>query len=701
MVAKIRILGCSGTTKTRTERCLSLLKPRPKITVSQWAEEYRYLSRKDSARPGRWKSEPHQREIMDAFSDPKVRKVVVMAASQVVGKSQMMGNVIGYYIHTDPSNIMVVHPKIDAAEKWSKGRFDPLVEATPVLRELVPSRKARDKDNTILHRMFRGGQMFIVGANAPADLAAQSVRILLADEVDRYEVSAGAGDRSEGDPLTLAEQRTETYGDFAKVGHFSTPLKAGLSRINTSYLASDRRTWEICCQHCDHFFAPTWLNVQWDKTQDGKHLPETARMVCPDCGTAWTEGERRRAIDKGRWRPQAEFAGVAGFHINALGCKKIKDELPGLVRRWISVQDDPNMLKTFINLVLAEPFSDPGSETPDWEMVWRRQQPYELGVVPKQGLVLTAGVDVQGDRIEVGVYAWGRRLQNYLVAYEVFRGDPAQPEVWRELDNLLAKDWPHADGKTLPIRVACIDSGGRYTNQVYAYVGKRRQPFHGPAGTIARLPRTVAAIRGMDSWKGAIVAVATPEGMQKRRFGALVFSLGVSYLKSEIMGWLKATWPSDAEVRSGVEYPPGAVHISTDVGEEYAKQLCSEILIKERKRGIETQVWRPQNGRRNEALDVFVYARAATFMVGMERFQERHWQDLERAVRPDMAPEQATAPTRETSVPSPPPTATPPRAAQPKPPPAAPERKKRPAGIGVGGRDWLNGRGGSGWLGRR
>jgi phage terminase large subunit GpA-like protein len=271
---------------TVKRRSIELLRPPPPLKVSEWAKKHRSLSRKDSARPGRWRSEPHQDETMDACCDPRVRKVVVMAASQVVGKSQMLNNVIGRFIDVDPSNMLVMHPTIAAAEKWSIGRLDPLITETKRLHDKIQPRKSRSIGDRILHRQFRGGQMFIVGSNAPADLAAQSVRIVIADEVDRYEASAG----EEGDPLELAEQRTETYPD-ALVLETSTPLIEGLSRIAADYEDSERRIGQLNRPHCRERFAPEDRHLVVPERADGSKdfgaAHTCSRLSCRSARISW------------------------------------------------------------------------------------------------------------------------------------------------------------------------------------------------------------------------------------------------------------------------------------------------------------------------------------------------------------------------------------------------------------------------------
>jgi phage terminase large subunit GpA-like protein len=360
-----------------------------------------------------------------------------MAASQVVGKSQMMNNVIGRFIDVDPSNMLIMHPTIAAAEKWSIGRLDPLITKTRRLHEKIQPRKSRSIGDRILHRQFRGGQMFIVGSNAPADLAAQSVRIVMADEVDRYEASAG----EEGAPLELAEQRTETYRDDALVIQLSTPLIEGSSRIAASYAESDRRIWELWCRHCDGHFAPEDQHLKVPERDDGSKDFAAARMVCGLCGTVWSEADRIRAIDAGRYHARRPFEGIAGFHVNALGCKRT--DLVKTARRRARVAGRPEAEKTYVNLVLGLPYQE-ATEILDWQKLYDRREPYRLGSVPDGTVVLTAGADVQRDRVEVSVWGWGLNRERWLVDHAVIDGRPERDETWRKLDEFLEETYEHA-----------------------------------------------------------------------------------------------------------------------------------------------------------------------------------------------------------------------------------------------------------------
>jgi phage terminase large subunit GpA-like protein len=595
-------------------RSLRYLLPPEKVSVSEWAKRHRVLSRKDSARPGRWRSQPHQDAIMDAFTRPDVRRVVVMAASQVVGKSQMMNNVLARFIDCDPCNVMVVHPTIANAEKWSIGRLDPMISVTERLHAKITPRKSRSMGDRILHRQFVGGQMYIVGANAPADLAAQSVRMLLADEIDRFPASAG----EEGDPLMLAEQRTRTYGD-AIIGHFSTPTIEGHSRIAASYEESDQQLWEIRCPGCGHFFWPDAEHVRCDEDELGNKNYASARMVCPGCGEVWSEADRLNAVDAGRWRPRASFTGVAGFHINAFGCKGIN--LGDLMRDQDQARGNPERMKAFANLVSAKTYTDAGEAPPDWQQLYDRREPYRRGTVPIGGVALTAGADVQRDRIEVDVWAWGLNRQRWLIDHFSLQGSPASDDVWWALDEVLEERFNHESGVELKIDRLAIDTGdGLYTNDVNRWAWSHRNN------------RVVMPIKGSASYNRAAPITgptkqdATING-RKLKNGVKLWVVAVDTFKSSLYKLLQLPKPTDEERRSGVPYPPGYVHTPVGTPDEWFKQLTAERLVTatNRKTGRTRREWQKHRSR-NEALDMAVYAEAAAVEMGIDRWSERRWE---------------------------------------------------------------------------
>lgn len=289
-----------------------MLKPPPRLSLIEWAETYRRVASKTSASSGQWKtsSQPCAYGIMAAMTEADTHTVSVMAATQLV-KTEFLINVAGYYIHQDPSSILLVQPTQGAAISFSKERFAPTVLVTPALRELVHPPKARDSENTLAHKSFPGGSLDFVGANSPTDLASRPKRIILCDEIDKYPPSAGA----EGDPLKLAEERASTYKAIgrAKFARTCSPTVEGISRIGREYKASDQRKLFVACPHCGHEQILTWAHVQWDKDARGNALPETARLVCEICGAEWSERERIASLDTLKdapgygWRQTREF----------------------------------------------------------------------------------------------------------------------------------------------------------------------------------------------------------------------------------------------------------------------------------------------------------------------------------------------------------------------------------------------------------
>jgi phage terminase large subunit GpA-like protein len=278
--------------------------------------------------------------------------------------------------------------------------------------------------------------------------------------------------------------------------------------------------------------------------------------------------------------------------------------------------------------VLGLPFEEE-AEAPEWSRLYERRETYRIGVIPDRGLFLTAGVDVQKDRIEVEVVAWGRGKESWSVDYRVIEGDTARAEVWAKLDAVLARDWPHASGHTLPIRVMCVDAGYA-TQDVYAWVRQHPQASWGPAGAAARQPRTAVAVKGRDGDTAMLLSVSKADAGGKRR-GLRVWSVGTPVAKGELYRWLKLEWPTDEALEEGASYPPGACHFP-QYGEEYFRQLTAERLVTRIVKGFPRGSWEKEPGRRNEALDCRVYARAAAAIYGLDRFEERHWRRIEEAL---------------------------------------------------------------------
>lgn len=578
-------------------------KPPPKLSLSEWADTYFYLSAESAAAPGRWKTLPYQREIMDAFTDPQVTFVSVMKSARV-GWTKIVGALIGYSIHQDPCPILVVQPTVDDAKGYSKEEIAPMMRDVPVLSKIVledaEEAGPRDGGNTILHKKFPGGVLSLVGANSGAGLRRVSRKRVLFDEVDAYPISAG----SEGDPVRLGTRRAEYYWD-RKIGHGSTPLISGHSRIEELYEQGDGRRFYVPCPQCGHmdYFVFTERNSGGHFMQWPEGAPEEAHFVCSKNGCVIEHRSKREMVDKGEWRAQRPFTGHASFHIWAAYSYSPNATWGQLAKEFLEAKRGGHeQLKTFVNTVLGETWKETG-EAPEWERLYHRREQYQIGTVPEPVKFLTAGVDVQKDRFVYEVVAWAANKESWSVEAGVLPGDTAREESWLVLDELLGRQYSTPTG-AMGIRMLGIDSGYN-TQQVYNW-GRRHER------------NRVIAVKGVDH---AMTMISNPTKVDVHHSGRRiargysVWPVGVSITKSELYGFLRLNIPEGNQ-----PYPAGFCHFP-EYDQEYFKQLTSEQLVttKNAKTGRQALEWHVIPGRENHWLDARVYARAVAAIVGVDR----------------------------------------------------------------------------------
>jgi phage terminase large subunit GpA-like protein len=543
------------------------------MKVSQWADKFRQLSSEASAEPGKWHTDraPYQREIMDAVCDARVETVVIMSSAQI-GKTEIINNIIGYHIHLDPSPILLLQPTLEMAEAWSKDRLSPMLRDTDVLRGLVRDARSRDSGNTLLYKRFPGGHITMAGANSPASLASRPIRIVLGDEVDRYPVSAG----TEGDPVSLAKKRTTTFWN-RKLILTSTPTIKGASRIEAAYEQSDQRHYHVPCPHCGEFQVLKWAQVRWERGETG-HKPETAHYVCEHHGCIIVEGERLAMNKAGRWVADRPFSDIAGFHINELYSPWVT--WAQMAIDFLRAKALPETLKTWVNTSLGEPWEEEG-ETLDADILLQRKESWGDDA-PEPVVLVTAGVDVQGDRLEIEVKGWGIGEECWSLDYRVFYGDPAQDSVWQELDAYLLKPIRSKLGVELNIACACVDSGGHHTQMVYEFCSKR-------------------AVRGVFAVKGLSQSAKPLIGRPSRnnRYKMRLYPVGTDTAKEVIFGRLRVTEPGN-----------GYFHFPLERDREYFLQLTAEKQVVRFTKGVAKREW-IKTRTRNEVLDCTVYALAA------------------------------------------------------------------------------------------
>ena len=611
------------------------LTPDPLLSVSEWSDRHRMLSSKASAEPGRWRTSrtPYLKAIMDCLSPTSpIERVVFMKAAQL-GATEMGSNWIGYVIHHAPGPMMAVWPTVEMAKRNSKQRIDPLIEESAALAELIAPARSRDSGNTILAKEFRGGVLVMTGANSAVGLRSMPVRYLFLDEVDGYPLDV----EGEGDAISLAEARTRTFAR-RKIFIVSTPTISGASSIEREYEASDQRRYFVPCPHCSHRQWLRFEQLRWAKGE-----PQTAAYICESCDSPIEEHHKTWMLEHGEWRAMTpeNSAKTAGFHLSSLyspvgwrGWQDVAAAWEGAVSKE---SGSASAIKTFKNTELGETWVEEG-EAPDWQRLIERREDYPLGTVPDGGMLLVGGADVQKDRIEVSVWAFGRGKESWLVEHRVLMGDTVRDSVWKQLGGVIAETWTHASGVEMPLARFALDTGFA-TQEAYAFVRACRDPRVMPVKGVSRGAALI----------GTPTAVDVTLGGRKLRRGIKVFTVAVGIAKLEFYNNLRKSADVNEDGATPV-YPPGFVHLPK-MDAEFIQQLCAEQLITRRDRnGFPIREWQKMR-ERNEALDCYVYARAAASSAGLERFEDRHWRELERqlGLRPPDAPttEQPTEATDE------------------------------------------------------
>ena len=578
------------------------LKPDSVLLVSDWADENRVLSQIASSEPGKFRTErtPYLREIMDALSPfSSYEKVVFMKGAQI-GGTEAGNNWIGYIIDQAPGPMLVVQPTVEMGKRWSKGRLVPLINDTACLRDKVKDPRSRDSGNTVQSKEFAGGQVVITGANSAVGLRSMPVRYLFCDEVDAYPPDAD----SEGDPLTLAIQRTSTFAR-RKIFIVSTPTIKGLSRIEKEFNETDQRYFFVPCPFCGEFQTLKWENLHYDQEHSKSFY------ACECCKRNIEEHHKTDMLRQGEWRATCEEKAsekVIGFHLSSLYSPVGWMSWDTCIKNYEIAKNDEQLLKAWTNTTLGLTWEEKG-EAPDWGILFDRREKYQIGIVPKGGYVLTAGVDVQNDRLEIEIVAWGKNRESWSVDYRVIYGSPTTKEPWEKLTEILNEEFESEDGVFRKINMLAIDTGFS-TQEVYAWV--RSQSIH-----------NVMAVKGTDN---SLVPLNAPTKVdvnirgKKITNGVRLWKVGVSILKSELYGWMKKTRNEDGSI------PYGYMHFP-EYNTEYFKQLTAEQLVTKIVKGYPKREWQKTRDR-NEALDCRIYARAAAIALGIDRWTDTKWEQI-------------------------------------------------------------------------
>lgn len=558
------------------KKMLKILEPAKDLTIDEWADAYRILSKESSAEPGQWNTDrtPYLREIFNCITDSYTEAITIMSSSQV-GKTEMLLNILGRYMHLDPCSILFVQPTVEDAKAFSKERVEPMIRDTKILKQLVKKSNRRG-EGTVQGKMFPGGYVRFVGANSPSGLASRPIRITLLDEVDRFPESA----KDEGNPVSLAEMRTLTFFNKKNL-RVSTPTSDKTSKIQKLYLQGSQEEWNLPCPSCGKYQPLKWENIR----KDG----EVVTLECICCHKDFPEEEWKKEKQlNGKWIPKfPEEKQHRSFHMNALASPW--ESWERIYEKYLLSKDDEMRYRTFLNTYLGIPYVENLEEEIDYEAIFERREDYGAELHPNIKY-LTAGVDVQDNRLELLVTGWGYGYESYSVTYRDFPGNPAKEDVWIMLDEFLNKKFYFKDKKDyLKIDCTLIDSGGHHTGSVYKYVyGKAK--------------RRIFAIKGQGGF-GVNILNGFRKTSKKGCPAINLLSLGVNALKDMIYARL-----SIIEGPGRCHYP---LESTQGFGIDFFKGLTAEVKVKKMTSKGEKIEWLVLSGRRNEPLDLFVYATAA------------------------------------------------------------------------------------------
>lgn len=583
----------------------------------------------------------------EALDDPAVTKVVSMKSAQVAWTDGVLLNYLGRRIDIDPCPMIVMFAKDGAAQQFDVEKFTPMVEVTPVLAEKIPVGKSRSKDNRADYKGFPGGFLKFVGSNSPSSVKSTPAPVVAVEEPDDCNDNV----RNQGDTITLLEERTKSF-PRRKVIFGGTPTIEGVSRVEAGYKESDQRKFFVPCHDCGEEQVLMWENVRWNRRPDLHHEvygdadPESASYVCPHCGSCWTDTQKNRNVRKGVWRATAPFHGIAGFYINELYSPFPGSQLARLVEKRLRAEHalrngDDTKMRSFRNNTEGLTYAYK-SDLPLADTLKSRALQYEEQTVPDGGLVLTAGVDVQHDRLAVVIRAWGRGEESWLVFWGEIYGKTAVAEqgAWPDLDALLDREFRHVSGAGLRIKAVSVDSSdGQTSDAVYQYVRKR-------------LSKGYMAIKGGSKYRQGNddgreifspprASVETDRKQKAAKYGVKPYIIGTQKAKDLILGF-----DEGAGRIKLTGHGPGRMHWYASVRADYYDQILAEV--KAPHRTVKGRlVWTKLAGRRNEALDCEVYALHAARSLKINLWRDSHWDAIEQKIAqadlfaaPDTEPQQ-------------------------------------------------------------
>lgn len=576
------------------------LRPVKKVTCDVWADQNIVLTSENSVEPGKWSTSrtPYLREILENLSPTSPVREIIFAKGVQIGATASGLICMLTYVDTDPCGIMYVLPTIEVCEAFSKDKLQPMIDNCAALSSKIRSARDRDSGNTILAKRFPGGFIVMAGANSAASLRSRSVRVLVLDETDAFVKNLD----KEGSPIALAEKRTSSFGDKKKIFKLSTPTVKSASVITTEFERTEQRYYHVPCPHCG-----TAQYLKFDRLRWTEGKPETVKYSCEHCEELIEERHKTRMMDAGFWKatvPDLERRARRGYHLSTLyspygwkSWEEIADEYEKALETL--GKGDHNNMRTFYNTILGEAYEE-GGDAPEWQSIFNRREHYDFNKPNAEVCFLTAGVDVQKDRLEVEIVGWGKGKRSWSIDYRVLVGETSGPEVWDDLAKILTEVWVTENEVEMPIRLMAVDSGFN-TTHVYNFCKRFNE-------------RQVVPVKG-DFKQNSIFS--TPKAVNRNAAGkeagnVRLFGVNTDMLKTEFYGYLKLFKGEDDEIG-----PPGYCHFP-QYSENHFKGLTAEVLKTSYSSGYAVTKWE-KTFMRNEQLDCRNYARAAAAIIGMDR----------------------------------------------------------------------------------
>lgn len=618
--------------KTREAWHRAFTPPR-RLTISQWADEERYLSPEYNAiatrarGPVKWSTDtvPYLRDIMDALSDDSIREITFMKSAQV-GGSECGQNWLGWTVCESPTALLMVFQTLKAMRAFSTKRMDPMIRDTPALIGKLPSGGRREKSNTIESKQFPGGYLQFLTAKSTADLRSHSAGRLLAEEIDEWEGDVG----KQGDPLELLRARGTTFGDAVKLYKVSTPSLEGYSRIATEYAESSQGKFHVPCPACGEFQELIWRDGEtgryrfhFEKDAGGRVIESSVRYICTSCGVMIEEKHRPAMLAAGKWvhaLPERIHRNC-GFHIWKAYAPSVS--WGTICHDFVRSAKDPAKLKAFVNTTLGQTFREEGTRL-EPHFLAQRAEPYPMTgkeddvlLVPKGVGLLTSFIDVQGDRLELFTYGWGAGEEAWWMGWELLEGDPGQDAVWRAAEAALFRTWTHESGAPMVAAGSAVDAGYQ-TKAVWDFCQRWRQ-------------RGVIATVGRDGAR-PIIQKPGPQAKKKSKDEHRpMHIIGTDSAKDQLAARLRIT-----------DVGPKYIHFPDTIDPVFFEQITSERLVTTYRRTRAIRTWDIIPGRRNEGLDgtIGCFARLHAFgakviaQLGPMAQQLSDWKPSKQAVTP-------------------------------------------------------------------